>query len=445
MLTLAANSDHVSAQESLAAAATPAQAEPLAGIANGTFFARSPDDSIQLFPNGRLQLDGLWLARDAANKMPDDALLVRRARLELAGRIGKIIGFSLGSDFATTSVGTDNFIVVDPWQRLFALQVGQFNAPFTLDNSIGDKSTDFIERSATARTFAVPTTKEVGAMLNGVAPHGLGHWALGLFNGDGQNARNSDSEFDVIGRFAVAPLALAPWSAVRNVTLGGSLWLGNRANNKDAFAAQTTQNGFKFFESAWKATDATAVAHSYELRQKGELRAYAVELNAPIDHRYGVRAEWVHKRQGLAETDLADSKAAGLSELSGTSMYATAWWWAVGDDTLVPQDSTQKLPSFEGLQPTVLRHGLQLLARVERLDETLSSDHASLANAMAGRTQLDAVQVGINYWYSKRFRASINYGAYHLSGTSKTIANAKTTNGGGAWENEATLRLAIAL
>ncbi len=417
----------------------------MAGISGNTFFVRSSDDAIQLFPHGRLQIDGFWLARNAAADLPSGGSLVRRARIELAGRLGPWIGFSLGSDFATTAVGTDNFLVIDPLDRRLYLQVGQFNAPFTYDNSISDKYFDYIERSMTARVLGVPSNKEVGAMLAGVAPQGLGHWAIGLFDGNGQNARDTDNHPDLMGRLAVAPLALAPWQDLRRVTVGASLWLADRRDNLNPLAAQTTPDGFKLLDPTWKATDATATQRNYELRQFGEMRSMAVELNAPIGHRLGVRGEWLYKRQGLAEVTTADGKTAGTATLTGTSYYVGFWWWAVGDDSLVPQDPTGALPTFSGLKPSALTHGLQLLARVERLDEDVVTGHPSLANPGVGGVRVDAGQLGVNYWYSKRFRASLNASTFHLQGDSKAIKGAVTRNGGSTWEQELALRLAIAL
>ena len=64
---------------------------------------------------------------------------------------------------------TDVFINIGPtpW---FNFQVGQFDAPFTLENRTSDKYFDFMERSLAVRAFAVPNNKEDGIMLWGYLP-----------------------------------------------------------------------------------------------------------------------------------------------------------------------------------------------------------------------------------------------------------------------------------
>ena len=62
---------------------------------------------------------------------------------------------------------TDDFVALAPWNNLAILQVGQFDAPFTLENRPSDKYFDFMERSITVRAFGVPTTKRSARCCTG--------------------------------------------------------------------------------------------------------------------------------------------------------------------------------------------------------------------------------------------------------------------------------------
>ena len=156
-------------------------AEPLAGFSDGNAFLRSPDNDFILFPNGRLQVDTYLFHtgdKDKA-KIPNNTFLLRRARLELGGWVGPFVYFWLAGDFAlgppaaaapaapSNIATTDNFIALAPWNNLAILQVGQFDANFTLENRTSDKYFDFMERSITVRAFGIPDNKEMGAMLHG--------------------------------------------------------------------------------------------------------------------------------------------------------------------------------------------------------------------------------------------------------------------------------------
>jgi phosphate-selective porin len=436
----------------------PNPLEPLAGFSDGTAFIRAPDNSFILFPNGRLQMDGYFFK--SANTPPKDTFLLKRARLELGGWVGSFAYFSVAADFAGASPSpsnspvvqtnlntTDSFVAIAPWGDLAILQFGQFDAPFTLENRTSDKYFDFMERSVTVRAFGVPTNKEQGFMLHGTTPERHFYYSVGAFNGDGQNFRNVDGKFDVIGRAWLAPLSFGAPEAVRAITVGGSFWTGDRANAL-ALPAQTTQAGFTILNPSWTWTNGTTKT-PLELHQQGRLNAFALELNAPIAHKYGARMEYVWKHQGLAVADVTAPKTPtflGGADLRGWSMYGEAWWWLVGDDRIIGEPGMQMPPRFKKFGVTPPRNGLMLTARLDYLNETVTEDSAAAALALAspvtGVTKLTALALGINYWHSKRYRATANYVLNHFDGTTPYVTTLKTKS---ANEQEFLFRLAIAL
>jgi phosphate-selective porin OprO and OprP len=433
------------AEASASQPAPPATtSEPLAGFSDGTAFLRSADGAFVLFPNGRLQVDYNAFGSKDPSPAPKPFLgfLDRRARAELAGWVGSWVFFNIAGDFAGGSapIATDDYVALAPFGDLAILQAGQFDAPFTLENRTSDKYFDFMERSITVRAFAIPSNKELGAMVHGIAPSRLFYYSAGVFGGDGQNARNLDDNFDFMARAWVAPLALTAFEALRPITVGGSLWLGKRDKGAP-FPAQTTQGGFVFLKPTWSVPGGmTGEVTNYELRQNGSLTAVAAELDVPIAHRYGVRSEYVHKEQGLA----SNAMGAGPAQLKGDSVYGQVWFWAIGDDKIVGAPGLQLPPRLKKISTTPPRLGLMLSARVERLEETISEAAGAaplaLANPVAGRTQVTCYELGATLWYSKRFRAMANYLLNHFGGDTPYVTNLKSKN-----EHELGLRLAIAL
>ena len=65
--------------------------EPLAGFSDGTPFLRSPDGDFVIFPGARLQVDGYFF--HSKDKTPNNTFLLRSARLELGGWIGRFVYF----------------------------------------------------------------------------------------------------------------------------------------------------------------------------------------------------------------------------------------------------------------------------------------------------------------------------------------------------------------
>lgn len=439
--------------------AAPASAEPLAGFSDGAAFLRSPDNDFILFPNGRLQVDTYVF--HSANKVPNDTFLLRRARLELGGWVGSFVYFWIAGDFAlgppagaapaapANLATTDDYVALAPWNNLAILQVGQFDAPFTLENRTSDKYFDFMERSITVRALGIPDNKQMGAMLLSFNDQRNYHVSLGVFNGDGQNFKNADNDFDLMGRGWIAPFSFSGEGPLHDVEIGGSFWTGNRDNTL-GLANQTTQGGFTFLNmGAFSVTPAGgAAAQTYQYRQVGRMNSFAVELNAPIAHRYGVRGEYVRRHSPLAGEPIASNgtgmvQAGGGADLRGSSFYGELFVWVLGDDRIIGDQ--QGLEPFSrlgrfGVKP--VRDGVMVAVRYEHLDETVT-DAAMLASPAAGKTVVDSGELGVNYWHSKRFRGTFNHVVNHFGRDSDATSYLRGL--ASAWEQEFLFRFAVAL
>jgi hypothetical protein len=436
--------------------------DPLAGFTSDTAYLRSADNEFQLMPSGRLQVDGYFYKRET-DKMPTPSFLLRRARLELGGWIGRWAFFQIGGDFAAGAPAgadpvpqswlatTDNYVGIAPWKQLAMLQVGQFDAPFTLENRTSDKYFDFMERSITVRAFGIPSNKETGAMVHGMLPKKMAYYSLGVFNGDGQNFRNTDAKFDFIGRIWIAPLAMAGQKAFEDIEIGGSLWAGDRGNNGLLLAPQTTQGGVNFMNPSFRATPAAGMMTGVpvEVHQRGDMLALAAELHVPIMHKYGVRAEYVHKKQDLGYMDATTPATLTLrtpGKLEGSSIYGEVWAWVVGDDTILPAPGLQLASRLKKFETKAPKHGVMLAVRVEHLEEDIVPEtNQTAADTVSGKRNVSSVQFGANYWYSKRFRASFNYAVNWFNGNAAQIDQLKSNVIGGTSDHEFLFRLGIAL
>jgi len=329
------------------------------------------------------------------------------------------------------------------------VQVGQFDAPFTLENRTSDKYFDFMERSITVRAFGVPTNKEIGAMVYGYNAEKNFHYSVGLFNGDGQNFKNADNQFDVIARAWIAPFSFTGDGPLHDAEIGGSFWRGDRANTL-ALPNQSSQGGFTFLSfSPYDATVGGSTV-STQLRQVGLLNAFAGELNVPVAHRFGLRSEFVKKSSSLSEENVNAAKPSspivlGGANLKGWASYVEGWFWFLGDDRIIgDQQGLEPLARLKKFAPSAPRDGLMLAFRAEYLHEevALESDAVAvnLKDSVVGNTRVTSYQFGINYWHSKRFRATFNYVFNHLSGDTPQIKKLASPN-----EQEFLFRLGIAL
>jgi hypothetical protein len=396
-------------------------------------------------PGARLDVDA-----GAFHDGPSTALLVRRARLQATGWIGPAVYFSTAVEYAAPPgqpsifAPTDVFVAAAPLGPLLTLQAGQFDTPFTLENRTVDSTLDFLERSIAIRDFAVPENKDTGAMLTGTDDALRFHYAVGVFNGDGPTLRSLDDQFDVMARAWLAPFAFTGNGPLRALSIGGSIWAGDRANALP-LDPQTTSGGLAF--ARFDPYTTTAGGPPRQLRQVGRRVEAAAELEAPLGPRYGARAEIVWRWSPLSEEDVTNPAAPvilGAAHLDGWAAYGQAWLWVLGDERSAPI-ARHGLEPFVASVPTVgAQDGLMLALRVSHIDEEVwqETDAAllNLGDPAVGVTQVTSLEVGANYWHARAFRATCNYVLNRISGTTAEVKSL-----GEATEHELLLRLAIAL
>ncbi len=417
---------------------------------------RSAGGALELVPIAEVELDSSY-AR-AGDSATNGGVRMRRAQAGLGAHIGGRLRVVVAGEYAVVPGAGDGgvasriapadvFAVIAPWGGdRFTLQVGQFDAPFTLENRTRDGALDFRERSLAVRALGNPDHRDVGAMLSGHAGERL-LYSVGIFNGDGPRFVNADDQYDLIGRVFVAPFSIAGYGPLRGVTIGGSGRIGDRANTV-ALPAQATPGGLAFLDFApyLAAPGGSGRARSVQLRQVGLMRALAGELNAPFGHRLGVRGEMVWRKSPLSEEDLSGAQRPvilGGANLIGWAAYGEFWAWILGDDRIIG-DRYGIEPSQPASAPGSAQHGLVVAVRGERLDETVSLEwdatNLNLHDPAVGRTRVSAGEVAFSYWHTRRLRATVDYVFSRIDGTTSQIRALPSPN-----VHEVGVRLALAL
>lgn len=130
----------------------------------------------------------------------NDRFLVRRARLNVRGAFGKDFGFKLESDFGANTLGVTSGTraqLTDAYVEWLAhpeasLRLGQFKTPFGWEQLMSDTTNPFIERSLPNDRLTV--SRQIGAMLFGSAAEKRVEYSAGVFNGNGVNTSNNDTD-----------------------------------------------------------------------------------------------------------------------------------------------------------------------------------------------------------------------------------------------------------
>jgi phosphate-selective porin len=244
-----------------------AEGKATAGNDNKAVFAAPSPPPVDVHPGGseyKLTLGGYIQANSESGDVSafegrfgttalKDRFRLRRARITLTGDFAEQFDFKIEGDLeqsdsaitalktvntttgATTTVtnsnrtefsGTDIFI---NWHRIpeMNLKVGQWKAPFGLEQLTPDTQIYTIERSLP--TGALTPERQIGAMLWGkpltnVLPEqkDLVTYYAGMFNGNGRNFNNNDNnEFMYVGRLELLPFKGKLMGQEASLKIGG--------------------------------------------------------------------------------------------------------------------------------------------------------------------------------------------------------------------------------
>ncbi len=165
-----------------------------------------------------------------------DRFRLRRARITLAGDYKEQFEFKIEGDFeqsdglaSATRTGFSSTDIFINWHGVpeANIKVGQWKAPFGLENLTPDSQILTIERSLP--TGAIVPERQIGVMLWGkplanVLPDqkDLVTYYAGMFNGNGRNFNNNDNnEFMYVGRIELQPFKGEVMGQEASLKIGG--------------------------------------------------------------------------------------------------------------------------------------------------------------------------------------------------------------------------------
>ncbi|MBI5379929.1 MAG: hypothetical protein HZA23_07240 [Nitrospirae bacterium] len=203
--------------------------------------ARAADDP-WAFQADKLKVWGffqVWFVSDSTDNLAsDNTFRIRRARLGVQGTTAKgLITYSLlaGMDPTTATTGTSGVTLYEAWGQVnlhpwFNIRAGQTKPHFTAEAPMSDLDTPFILRANAIDAITVrygtegTSQRDIGIEFNGAGKLGGNFGAeyrLGVWNGNGANAVDNNSNKDITGRLILTPIP--------GVSLGGSFITGKEA------------------------------------------------------------------------------------------------------------------------------------------------------------------------------------------------------------------------
>ncbi len=202
------------------------------------FGLRTTDDQFSLNVNGRVHVNFLNLNHDSDDESRSDGFRLRRARLAVSGNLQEHVGFKLDGDFAGSAAKLkDGYIDLKHFGSAATFRAGQFKEPFGYEELRSSRYDDFVEQSLATDNLA--PSRDVGAMVKGKLADGVINYAIGIFNGNGSNKTDENSDSDVAGRLQFKPFKNGDNECIEGLQLGVNLTHGRQKATDSAKEFET--------------------------------------------------------------------------------------------------------------------------------------------------------------------------------------------------------------
>lgn len=177
----------------------------------------------------------------------DNTIRMRRVRLSVDGNLSKTVSYKIQGDFSRSPMLVDAFIKYKPC-REFAIQVGQFKTPFTLESPINPVNLEIFDYGEAVQQLVGykdvcgvgALGRDLGIMATGSLFPVMGEegykysivdYSIGVFNGNGANQLDNNNSKDIVGRLEVHP-------GLKDLTLSGSYYYGNYTKDDNVNCAR---------------------------------------------------------------------------------------------------------------------------------------------------------------------------------------------------------------
>ncbi|MBO6025603.1 MAG: hypothetical protein J6P83_12235 [Bacteroidales bacterium] len=168
-------------------------------------------------------------------ELQDNTFRMRRVRLSVDGHLSKTVSYKIQGDFTRSPMLVDAYLKYKPC-REFAIQVGQFKTPFTLESPINPVNLEIFDYGEAVQQLVGykdvcgvgALGRDLGVMATGSLfpvkgeegyKYSIVDYAVGVFNGNGANNLDNNNRKDIVGRLEVHP-------GLKDLTLSGSYYYG---------------------------------------------------------------------------------------------------------------------------------------------------------------------------------------------------------------------------
>ena len=168
-------------------------------------------------------------------ELSSNTFRMRRVRLSVDGNLSPKVSYKLQGDFSRSPMLVDAYVKYKACDA-FAIQVGQFKTPFTIESPINPVNLEIFDYGEIIQQLGGYKDvcgvgglgRDIGVMATGKlfpvkGEEGIKYhivdYAVGVFNGNGPTTTDNNNRKDLVGRLEVHP-------GLKDMTLSGSYYYG---------------------------------------------------------------------------------------------------------------------------------------------------------------------------------------------------------------------------
>jgi phosphate-selective porin OprO/OprP len=333
----------------------------------------------------------------------------------LEGTVFKYFDLFVMPDFAEgTTVLQDAYVGANFWQ--FArLRVGKFKEPVSLERLQVDHNVIFVER---AFPTSLAPNRDVGAQVFGELGQGVFSYALGIFNGEADNAiseSDSGDDKDFAGRVFAHPLKKSEIEALKGLGFGVAGTYGNQFGTNPTYKT-AGQNTFFTLTAGTGASPASPSVKVDGSHWRISPQGYY------YFRRFGLLAEYIVSGQEVRRD--VTGQASTFDEMRNRA-------WQVAGSVLLTDDEA----TFAGVSPRKpfdLRSGqwgaFELAARYSELDVDDDAFSGGFANPAVSASMARAWAVGFNWYLNRNVKWIIDFERTQFEGGAAGGKDRETEN-----------------
>lgn len=380
-----------SVEERLKALEQKTQAVPLdskdpvvAFTANNGLKFKSADGNFEGAIGGRLYFvyRHIFERRDAGTTGAD-LFTIDTARIQLDGTFYKDYFYRIEAE---AGKGADFFMkdVYIGWKGIegHTFQFGQFKEPFSQEENCSSRFNDFAERSLVNR---IVPAHDIGMMWRSEFAEKIIGVELGVFNGSGRNAADTNDEKDLAARVRVTPFRAGDNDWLKQLRIGVAMTYGDVDTTAFPTGADITGADFS-----------NLVMIDFTGTEDGVRTRMGLEFSWNMGPA-SVRAEYVTLNREVIT-------ATGDDDFD-TDAYYLQFTYLLTGETKPLENRVVPKKNFSVKEGTW--GAWELAFRIANLDASDGEDAGVVA---AGANQeVQEITVGVNWWMTQNMRLMLNY------------------------------------